>query len=137
MEQRPRTVPVVAAFLFAASTIAVILGISLLLPNPLLDRIWELNKPAATAFRALGRVSGLPLLALGAAACAAATGLLRRKKWAWWFAVTLFAIDGCGDVVSYLVTGDRLRSVAGVIISSAFVYSLSRRRVRRYFRQDA
>jgi hypothetical protein len=54
MEQRPRTVPMVAAFLFAATAIAAVAGVSLLWPNALLDRLWELNKPGAAAFRAFG-----------------------------------------------------------------------------------
>ncbi len=136
MEQRPKTVPIVAAFLFAASAIAAVVGASLLFPNTLLDRLWELNKPGAAAFRALGRISGILLLLLGAGTSAAAVGLLQRKKWAWWFAVVLFAIDGAGDVVSLIVTGDWFRSATGVVISSAFLYSLSRYRVRRYFKQD-
>jgi hypothetical protein len=48
-------------------------------------------------------------------------------------AVVLFAVDGLGDVVGLAVTGDWLCGVAGIVISSAFVYSPSRRNVRRYF----
>ena len=136
MEQRPKAVPIVAAFLFAATAIAAVVGASLLFPNTLLDRLWQLNKPGAAAFRALGRISGILLLLLGAGTCAAAVGLLQRKKWAWWFALVLFAISGSGDVVSFIVTADWLRSAAGVVICSAFLYSLSRCRVRRYFKRN-
>jgi hypothetical protein len=136
MEQRPKTVPIVAAFLFAAAAIAAVVGGSLLFPNPLLDRLWELNRPGAAAVRSLGRISGILLLLLGAGTFAAAAGLLQRKRWAWWFAVVLFAIDASGDLVSLVVTGDWLRSAAGVVISSAFLYSLSRYPVRRYFQPD-
>jgi len=82
MEQRPRAVPIVAAFLFAAAAIAAVVGASLLFPNALLDRLWELNKPAAAGFRALGRIAGVLLLLLGGATLAAAFGLLQRKMWA-------------------------------------------------------
>ena len=136
MEPRPKTVPIVAAFLFAATAIAAVAGASLLFPNPLLDRLWELNKPAEVAFRSLGRLSRVMLLLLlGAGTFAAAVGLFRRKRWAWWFAVILFAINGSGDVVSFIVTGDWLRSASGVVISLAFLYSLYRGRVRRYFQR--
>jgi hypothetical protein len=135
MEQRPKTVPVVAAFLFGATAIAAVVGTSLLFPNTLLDRLWELNKPGAAIFHAIGRIAGILLLLLGAGTFAAAVGLLQHKKWAWWFAVVLFAIDGSGDLVSGIVTRDWLRSAAGVAISAAFLYSLSRFRVRRYFNQ--
>jgi hypothetical protein len=80
----------VAAFLFAATAIAAVVGFSLIWPNALLDRLWELNKPGAAAFRALGgRISGTALLLLGAGTLAAGIGLLERKRWAWWFAVVL------------------------------------------------
>lgn len=133
MEQRPKTVPVVAGFLFAATVIAAIIGTSLVFPNKLLEPLWKLNKPGAAALHALGRVSGLLLFTLGIATAAAGMSLLKRRKWAWWFASVLFAIDGCGDVLRFFLTGDSLRSAAGVVISSAFLYSLSRPRVRRYF----
>ena len=133
MEPRPKTIPVVAAFLFAATAIAAIVGFSLLFPNRILDRLWELNKPGAVLFRAIGWPGGVFLLALAVGTCAAAFGLLRRKRWAWWFAVALFTIDGCGDVVSFLMTGDAVRSVAGAVISAAFLYCLLERRTRRYF----
>jgi hypothetical protein len=130
---RPRTVPVVAGFLFAATIIAVVVSVSLLFPNPLLDRMWELNKPGAAAFRAMGRVSGLLLLALGIATALTGVGLLRGRRWAWWLAGALFTVNGCGDVVGLVTTGDWLRGGSGVAIAAAFVYALARPRVRRYF----
>jgi hypothetical protein len=42
------------SFLFNATGIAFIVGTSLLFPNPLMERLWELNKPAEPAFRAMG-----------------------------------------------------------------------------------
>src|SRR5258708_38080210 len=109
MDQRPRAVPIVAAFLFAATVIAAIVGISLLFPNRLMDRLWELNKPGAALFRSIGRISGVFLLALGVATAAAARCLIRRQQWAWWFAVALVVIAGSGEVVSFFVTVDWLR----------------------------
>ena len=133
MEPRPKTIPVVAAFLFAATVIATVVGISLLFPNRLLDQLWQLNKTGATAFHAIGWPAGVFLLALAAGTCASAFGLLRRRRWAWWFAVALFTIDGCGDVVSFFVTGDAIRSLSGTVISAAFLWCLLRTRTRRYF----
>jgi hypothetical protein len=65
----------------------------------------------------------------------AAVNMLRRKQWAWWFATMLFAIDGAGDVISSFVTRDFVRSGSGAVISFAFLYALTRLRVRRYFKQ--
>jgi hypothetical protein len=136
MEQRPAAVPIVAAFLFAAAAIAAVVAASFLFPGTLLDWLWALNKPGAAAFRALGKISGPLLLLLGAAAFAAAFGLLQRRKWAWWLAVVLFAADAFGDLVSLALTGDWLRSASGALISSVFLYSLSRYPVRRYCKHE-
>jgi len=133
MTPRPRTVAIVAAFLFAATAIAIVVSVSLLFPGPLLDRLWQLNRPAQAVFRAMGRLSGILLLALAAATFPCALALLRGRKWAWWFAAALFAIDAAGDAVSLVVTGDWLRSASGLLVSGAFLYSLARPPVRRYF----
>jgi len=137
MEQRPKTVPVVATVLFAATAIAAVTGCSLLVPNTPLDRIWELNRQAEAGFRAMGRISGGLLLLVGAAACIAALGLLQRKKWAWLLALSLFAVNASGELVTLIMTGDWLRSLAGAIIAAGFFYSLSRSSVSRYFQRGS
>lgn len=130
---RPKTVPVVAAFLFAATFIALVVGISLLFPNRLLDQLWKLYPEGSVLFHSIGRISGLFLLALAVGAFAAARGLLAGRRSAWWFSVALFAIDGGGNVVSYFLIHDALRSATGAIVSSAFLVALCRPGVRRYF----
>ncbi len=130
---RPKSVPLVSVFLFTAAGIALVVGVSLLFPNRLLDRLWELNRPGAELFRRIGPVSGVFLLALSVGSAAAGRGLLRRQRWAWWFATGLFAVDGVGDVISYLVTGDLLRSAVGAAVSSAFLWAMLRRPVRAWF----
>jgi len=136
MDPRPRAIPIVATFLLAATGVAAIVGVSLLFPNRLLDRLWELNKPAEAAFHTHESVSGIFLLLLAVSMFASGVALLHRRRWAWWFAMVLFTINAAGDVVSFAVTGDWLRSASGVMICSAFLYYLSRRRVRRYFKPD-
>jgi hypothetical protein len=64
----------------------------------------------------------------------AGIGLLRGRKWAWWFAIGLLAINGCGDEVSFIVTRDAVRSASGILICSVFVFLLSHNRVRFFFR---
>lgn len=130
---RPKTVPVVAAFLFLATVMALVSGVSLLFPGTLLDRLWKFNESAAAAFRPLGRVAGVPLLALGIATTVAGVGLLRRKSWAWWFAVGLFAANGLGDLAALILTHDRVKGGAGVAVAGGFLFCLTRPKVRRYF----
>ena len=133
-DDRPRVLLIVAGFLFAATVIALTVGVSVLYPNPLMDRLWRLNPDGAVAFHSLGRFSGLFLLALGVGTFLSAHGLLRGQRWAWWFAVVLFAVNALGDLASFLAIHDALRSVSGIVISSIFLFFLTRLPVRRYFR---
>ncbi|HSK46284.1 MAG TPA: hypothetical protein VLA83_20610 [Candidatus Binatia bacterium] len=130
---RPKTIAVVAGFLFAATIVALITGESLLFPNTLLDSLWKFNPEGAALFHSIGRVSGVFLLALGVGTFLAAVGLLRGRRWAWWFGVLLFGIDACGNIVSYFVIHDALRSGTGTIISATFLFFLCRYPVRSYF----
>lgn len=134
---RPKTVFVIASFLFFASFIASVVGVSLLFPNRLLDRLWKLNPEGAVLFHSIGPISGVFLIALAVAIFVAARNLLRGRRWAWWFSVALFAIDACGNIVSYFVAHDALRSGTGAIISSTFLCVLCRDSVRRYFFRQA
>jgi len=132
MSRRPLPVMVIAGFLFFATAIALIVGVSLLFPNPLLDRLWEFNRPGAVLFRSIGRISGVFLLALAGGTLTAARGLLGGRRWAWWFATILFASDFSGNIVSYFLVHDALRALVGALISSAFFFMLMRQDVRLY-----
>jgi hypothetical protein len=130
---RPGTIPIVAAFLFFATVIASVVGVSLLFPNRLLNRLWKLNPEGAVLFHSIGPISGVLLLVLAMGTLAAARGLLAGRRWAWRFSVALFAIDAAGNIVSFFVIHDSLRTVTGAIVSSAFLTVLWRPTVRRYF----
>jgi len=84
-------------------------------------------------FHSIGPISGVFLLALAVATFAAARGLLAGRRWAWRFSVALFAIDAAGNIVSYFLIHDALRTATGAIISSAFLIALCRPAVRGYF----
>lgn len=134
---RPKTIAVIATFLFAATIVALVVGESLLFPNTLLDKLWKLNPEGAALFHSIGRVSGVFLLALSVGTFFAALGLLRGQRWAWWFGVVLFTIDASGNIVSYFLTHDALRSATGAIVSATFLWLLCRHPVRDYFFRQA
>jgi hypothetical protein len=96
--------------------------------------LWKFNRGL---FHSIGRLSGMFLLALGVGMFFAALGLLRRQQWAWCFGVVLFAIDACGNIVSYFLTHDALRSLTGAIVSATFLFFLCRDSVRGYFLRHA
>ena len=73
----------VAAFLFFATVIAFLTGLSLLFPAFAWDGMWSLNPSAHHVFEKLGPVLAIFLLLVGTATCAIAIGFLKRKKWAW------------------------------------------------------
>jgi hypothetical protein len=131
---RPKAIVVIAIFLLAATIVALIVGESLLFPNTLLDKLWKFNRGL---FHSIGRLSGMFLLALGVGTFFAALGLLRRQQWAWCFGVVPFAIDACGNIVSYFLTHDALRSLTGAIVSATFLFFLCRDSVRGYFLRHA
>ncbi|HEY7403349.1 MAG TPA: hypothetical protein VIB39_07500 [Candidatus Angelobacter sp.] len=132
MSTRPAAITIVAVFLFLATAIAAVVGFSLLFPNPLLNRLWDLNPSGAALFHSIGRVSSLFLLALGCGTFLAARGLLCGRKWAWWFAVILFSVDVAGNVTSYFLIHDPGRTISGAIISLCFVGLLCSRSARAY-----
>jgi hypothetical protein len=133
MRARPKSISVVAVFLLAATFIASLVGASLLFPGTFLDRMWEFNRPAYAAFEALGRLSGLVLLLVGASTAFAGAGLLKGQSRARWVAVALFAVNGIGDIVNLLRPADRLKSTAGVLIAATFLFCLLRPGVSAFF----
>jgi hypothetical protein len=64
-----------------------------------------------------GRVSGARPVD---GTASAGIGFLHARKWAWWFAV-LFTVDGCGDLISFFITGELLKSASGVAVCSVFL----------------
>jgi hypothetical protein len=135
MERRPKAIAVISAFLIAAAAIAAVVGNALLFPGSLLEWLSQFNRPAMVTFRAWGKAPGVLLVFLSAACVVASIELLSGRRWAWWFAVVLFATNGAGDAVSFVRTENHLRSACGAIISSAFLFVLSRDHVRQFCRR--
>jgi hypothetical protein len=127
---KPITVPIVAAFLWIAMVIALVVGIALSFPGTFLDQIWRYNPPAHAAFQMAGRASGVGFLILGVALGAAARDLVRGRRWAWWFAVVIFALNGIGDLFALLATRDFARNGSGLVIAAGFLVALLRKNVR-------
>lgn len=131
--RKPIVVSVIAAFLFAATLIALVVGLTLIFPGTPADRVWELNKPAYEHFRTFGRASGISLVILGLITAGTAMGLIHRRQWAWWIAIGIFTVNGAGDIVSLVITRDVLRSGSGVLIAMFFIFCLLRPEVRSFF----
>jgi hypothetical protein len=85
--------------LFAATLIAWLVATALLYRTQFTDWMFTFNPPARAAFESLGRFAGALLYVLGCGTLAAAIVLRRGRKWASWFAVILFLVNICGDVM--------------------------------------
>ena len=127
----------IAAFLFAATAVALIVALSLIFPGSWLDRIWELNRHARAGFEFFGKSSVVVLAFLALCTSAAAVGLLRGRKRAWWLAVTLFAANGVGDLVNLFITRKLFKAGTGVLVALAFLWCLFRPRMAAYFRPSS
>ena len=131
----PTAVRTIAIVLFLATAMSFLTGSSLLFPNVGWHRLWELN-PAAYAFVArnqLQAIAGALLLALGIVTAIAGAGLLRGRRWAWWIAVAVFAINGLGDLLTMVVHRDVVKGGSGVLIASIFLFLLMHSGTRGYF----
>ncbi|HWE86594.1 MAG TPA: hypothetical protein VG267_16750 [Terracidiphilus sp.] len=123
--------PTLAALLFLAALVALLTCLALLFPSPIWMPMWNLNPDAYETFHRLGRIAELALFCLACISAAAAAGLLRRKRWAWWIALVMFAINGAGDIVSVLRTHQLIRFGSGVLIAAGFIFLLVLPPVRR------
>jgi hypothetical protein len=132
--RRPRGIVILGVFMLLATCIAMVSAVSLLLPGSALDRAWwSLNPPARAGFARLGALAAPLLFALAVAAACAGVGLLRGKRWAWWFAVVGLAVNLVGDLGRLVATGEVLAGLVGVAVVAALLAYLASPGVRRYF----
>jgi uncharacterized membrane protein YccC len=54
------------------------------------------------------------------------------KPWGWWLAIVIFAANGIGDVLQF-VMGRLLEGAFGVVVAGALVFWLTRPSVRAAF----
>jgi hypothetical protein len=134
---KPISVAIVAAFLWIAMLIGLVVGVALLFPGTFPDRMWVYNRPAHAAFQTVGKTSGAGFLVLGLIVGVTAGGLSCGRRWAWWLAILIFALNGIGDLFGLLATRDLLRSGSGLVIAIGFLVVLLRRNVRASFDQPA
>jgi len=127
------TVAIAIVFSWMAAAIAALIGTSLSMTGTLPARVWQLNPRAQAVFTAHARPFGALLLVVAVVAAATAIGLLQRRRWAWLLALGTFTVNGCGDLVTLLVTRDWFRAGSGILIAGAFLFFLLQPRVRAYF----
>ena len=93
--------------------------------------MWNLNPEAYETFHRLGWIAEVLLFGLGCLSVVTGLGLLKRKRWAWWFAIVGLAGNGAGDLISMILTHEIVRFGSGVLIVAGFVFLLALPPVRR------
>jgi ABC-type Fe3+ transport system permease subunit len=138
MVNRPKGVSFVVIIVFIVAVLALIVGISTIIPGTPLDVIWTLKNSFPTGFRSslTGMIFGYFILILGLIMLYAGWGLLNGKKWAWWTILIIFAINGIGDAVS-LTFGCGIDGISGILIVSAFIIYLTRPGVKEFFEKKS
>jgi hypothetical protein len=137
MKAIPAGILILSIILFLATSIALIIAISLLIPGTILDVLWNLNPSVHVGFTAMGKILGIFLIILGIITLFAGFGILKGKKWAWWIAVFIFAANGLGDIVRISAGGyeDILGGLVGILIAAGVLFYLTRPYVKDFFKK--
>jgi hypothetical protein len=136
LPKRPVGVLIVSIFLLAGTVIAIVTGVSLAHSGTFLDPIWNLNRTAYVQFAFLGKLAGYLLLGIAVITGSAGYGLLKARKWAWWMAVSIFAVNGAGDAVNIFI-GEPLKGIVGLAIAGCFLFYLLRPATKAFFATSA
>jgi hypothetical protein len=125
--------PVLLGAFFAFACLACSLaGVSLLTPGGALDWIWLIKPEEHGLLLALGPWMGAAFLALALAMAAASLGTFRRRRWGWWLAVLIFAVNGAGDAAR-IPAGAALQGAIGDAATALILWWLTRPRDRQLF----
>lgn len=121
-------------FWFAA-TAALYAAVTLAWPGTPLDRLWAVNPAGHAGLAPLGRVMGLPFLALAIVAAIVGRGWLQRRRYAWYGAVIGSSLNLLGDLGQALV-GRWWAALVGVIAAGLILVYLARPSTRQHFQSQ-
>jgi hypothetical protein len=127
---RPTGVSILACFFVFGGLASALTTLILLVPGTPTDQLWRLNPRAREGLVPLGRAAVVLMGAVCLACFVAALGLWRLRRWGYWTAMVILAINLLGDATNALVTGD-WRTLIGVPIAGAMILYLWRK--RQYF----
>ncbi len=133
MRTRPTGISIIGLFLLVAPVILVVSAISLLVPGTFLDQIWVVNETGYRQMLPFRGLVGIGFLALGVVIALAGIGLLKGRKWGWWLAVLVFAANGIGDGIRFLL-GDFLGGSIGLVVVALILFYLTRPKVQDFFK---
>lgn len=134
MEKKPKGVFIVAIIVLIAAVLAMIVGISTIIPGTPLDVIWTLKNSFPAGFRStlFGMIFGYFILILALVMFYAVYGLIKGRKSAWCITIIIFTVNGIGDAISVASDGS-INGIFGILFVTAFLLYLTRPRVRKFF----
>lgn len=135
MVNRPKGVLIVAIVGLIAAILALIIGISIIIPGTPLDVLWTLKNSFPVGFKStfIGIIFGYFLLILGLIMLYIIHGLIKGRKWAWWITIIVFTVNGIGDAVSVAFGDGGVDGISGVLIAAVLLFYLTRPGVKKYF----
>jgi hypothetical protein len=133
MPARPWGVFLIALFFAAATVILVGVGLALLLPGSPMEAVWLAYPARRAVLMPYHAWLGPAFLALAAAMAAASIGSFRQRRWGWWLAVAIFAVNGLSDA-GQIALGHPAEGAIGVAAAGAILFYLSRPSVRAAYR---
>jgi hypothetical protein len=125
----------VGVFFIFGACMACLAGAALLWSGTAFDRVWALNRRAYNELAPFGKVVAIPFLFLGLALAFAGFGWFKRRLWAWWLAVAIFATQVLGNAL-HIYLGRTLEGGIGLTIASGLLLYLSRTNVRAAFKRN-
>ncbi|HET9399540.1 MAG TPA: hypothetical protein VFO34_01195 [Candidatus Acidoferrales bacterium] len=129
----PVTVILIGIVMFVAAALAALVAYSLIFADEIFLTMVVMARPGLMFSLDHARLFGALFVAVALIVAYGAMGFLRGRMWAWWFAVALFAVNGCGDVMSFFATHDLVRSGGGLAVVTVFLVVLNSNGVRDYF----
>jgi hypothetical protein len=138
MKNRPKGIVIIAIIMFLAAVIALIVGISIIIPGTPLDVLWTLKNSFPSGFRStfIGMLFGIFLLILGLLALFIVWNLVKGRKWAWWITVIILSVQAIGSAARLALgegVSEGLSDILIALIFIYFIYYLTRPGVKAYF----
>lgn len=110
---RPRTITALSIFFIVGATISLTASISLLKKSSFLDSMWRLNPRAHQDLSSLGLWSVVLMTTVSGFCAAAGIALWRQRRWGYWLAVGLIAINLVASITNAVI-GAEPRAIVGV-----------------------
>src|ERR1035438_7512346 len=124
---RPFGITALGFFFLFGAVMSGLAAVMLLFPESMLDPLWRLNPHARSGFAAIGLWAVLLMLVVCVACGTAALGLQRCKRWGYWTALTILAINLAGDAANALIAHDWHTLIGLPIGGAMIVYLLTKR----------